>query len=446
MSGHGGCLRSKTASTYLKFVVVLKYIFRFMIPDKIEVESYRSFESKQSLYLRPLTLLFGKNNAGKSALLRVLPIVGDSLFSKGMTPIDMGSPAVRGARFQDLKWQGEGRSSTIDFSFGWNSGSIESYDIEISYEDRWNRIIPQSVSVKRRGKEAHRFTCEFVEEEQLDEVLTFRVEPNNSQQKRMVKLNWSGMIPTCLDEDFKGLFEELRVALEPMSGGVQWLTSAREAPERRSIPTGGASPRLGPKGKGVVNTLWVDEDVLTDVSNWYERNLSRRLDVVEEGGMLRTTLETTESAALNVDMIDCGEGFIQVLPVITALSMLRHPRSYTPGILGVEEPESHLHPRLQRALANRLCEVASETSDRRVVLETHSEHLLLGIRIAILEEYIDPEDVAIHWIEQTEDGRSTVRRAYFDENAELDGSWPSAVYKENTEMSRKIWDLQHSSE
>lgn len=417
-----------------------------MIPSEIEVENYRSFSDKQTLELRPLTLLFGKNNSGKSALLRTLPIVGDALFSKGMSPIDMDSPAVRGARFQDLKWRGEGRSSTIDFSIKWDNGPIEIYGVEISYEDRWNRIIPQSVFIKTQKGEIRQFTCEFVEEEQLDEVLTFRVERSDSEEKQLVKLNWSGMTPSCLEEEFEDLFRALGTALEPMSGGVQWLTSARQAPERRSIPPGGASPRLGPKGKGVVNTLRVDEDVLDDVSSWYENHLSRRLNVVEDGGMLRTTLETTESAPLDVDMIDCGEGFIQVLPVLTAMAMLRHPRSYTPEILAVEEPESHLHPRLQRALADRLCEVASEITDRRIVLETHSEHLLLGIRIAILENYIEPEDVAIHWIEQTEDGRSSVRRAYFNEDAELDGSWPPSVYEENTQMTRKIWSLQHTDE
>jgi predicted ATPase len=417
-----------------------------MLPTKIKVENYRSLEDKQRLDLRPLTLLFGKNNAGKSALLRALPIIGDSLSSKGMSPIDMDSPAVRGARFQDLKWRGEGRSATIDFRLEWEGKYIQSYEVNISYEENWNnRIAPRLINIETREKDFH-LTCEFNEEEELEEIITFRDITNNSQERQLVNLNWSGMTPTCQKEGYADLFEALGTALEPMTGGVQWLTSARQAPERRSIPPGGASARLGPRGKGVVNTLWVDENVLADASSWYEDHLSRRLNVMEEGGMLRTTLETTESAALDVDMVDCGEGFIQVLPVITALAMLRHPRSYTPGILAVEEPESHLHPRLQRALAKRLCGVASEITDRRIVLETHSEHLLLGLQIAILKGDIDPEDIAVHWIEQADDGRSSVRRAYFNEDAELDGSWPPSVYGENTDMSRKIWDLQHYDE
>jgi AAA15 family ATPase/GTPase len=220
-----------------------------MLPTKIKVENYRSFEDRQRLDLRPLTLLFGKNNAGKSALLRALPIIGDSLSSKGMSPIDMDSPAVRGARFQDLKWRGEGRSATIDFRLEWEGKYIQSYEVSISYEENWNnRIAPRLINIETREKDFH-LTCEFNEEEELEEIITFRDITNNSQERQLVNLNWSGMTPTCQKEGYADLFEALGTALEPMTGGVQWLTSARQAPERRSIPPGGASARLGPRGK-----------------------------------------------------------------------------------------------------------------------------------------------------------------------------------------------------
>lgn len=158
--------------------------------------------------------------------------------------------------------------------------------------------------------------------------------------------------------------------------------------------------------------------------------------------MLQTVLTPIEHAGFDVDIVDCGEGLIQVLPVLVALSMLSNSRAYAPSILAVEEPESHLHPKLQRALAEHICEVAADCPDRRIVLETHSEHLLLGIRIALLEGRIALDDVAIHWVEQTDSGSSDVHRVRFNKRAELAEAWPSAIYSDNTEMARKIWSLR----
>ena len=200
--------------------------------------------------------------------------------------------------------------------------------------------------------------------------------------------------------------------------------------------------RLGERGAGVVPALHLDQELSEAVSQWYEEHLSRRLRTVEDNRMLRTVITPSEDAGFDVDLVDCGEGLIQVLPVLTALEMLRNPRSHTASVLAVEEPESHLHPKLQRALAERLCEVACEATDRRIVLETHSQHILLGIRLAVLEGHIDREDVAIHWVTQSDDGSSDIRLAELDENADLGGEWPPSVYGDDTAMARRLWKLQ----
>lgn len=417
-----------------------------MIPSTIEVENYRAFADRQQLDLRPLTLLYGVNNAGKSALLRALPLIGDSLNSDGMTPLDFESQAVRGASFRDLRWQGSrAPSPTINFRFDWDEGEVDYYEVQVAYEDSWNRVVPRELTVRMRDHHEKRFICEFLDEEKLEEALTFRVREEDDVTEETLKLEWSGMVPTCHSESSAGLFAKLNEALKPMTGGVQWLTSIREAPKRRAAPPGGHPRRLGPRGSGIVPTLHIDEDIRTTVSEWYESHLSRRLSVFEDGGMLRTVLTPIDQAGFDVDIIDCGEGFIQVLPVLVALAMLNNPRSYTPPILAIEEPESHLHPKLQRALSEQLCEVATDSPDRCIVLETHSEHLLLGVRIALLEGRIEQEDIAIHWVEQTESGSSDVHRVHFDRNAELVEAWPSSVYSDDTEMARKIWELRQKN-
>lgn len=66
------------------------------------LKNYRSFVDRTTIELRPLTLLFGYNNYGKSTLLRILPLLADSLNGQSRTPLALDSPAVRGSHFNDL--------------------------------------------------------------------------------------------------------------------------------------------------------------------------------------------------------------------------------------------------------------------------------------------------------------------------------------------------------
>ena len=70
-----------------------------------QVEALRAFRDRASLELKPLTLLYGWNQAGKSTLLRMLPTLADAIFEK--TPIfDLTSPALFGSTFKELGWLG----------------------------------------------------------------------------------------------------------------------------------------------------------------------------------------------------------------------------------------------------------------------------------------------------------------------------------------------------
>ena len=61
----------------------------------------------------------------------------------------------------------------------------------------------------------------------------------------------------------------------------------------------------------------------------------------------------------------------------------------------VENPEAHLHPSAQAAMGEFLA--ISAASGIQVILETHSDHVLNGIRRAVKKGLITHHDVAIHF-------------------------------------------------
>lgn len=117
-----------------------------------------------------------------------------------------------------------------------------------------------------------------------------------------------------------------------------------------------------------------------------------------------------------VSVADVGFGVSQVLPVLVAVIAAE------PGqLIFVEQPELHLHPRAQVALAGVLADAAKRGV--RVVAETHSSLLLLGVQTLVAEGDLSPELVKLHWFTRREDGVTEVASADLDE-AGAYGEWP----------------------
>jgi predicted ATPase len=93
-----------------------------------------------------------------------------------------------------------------------------------------------------------------------------------------------------------------------------------------------------------------------------------------------------------------------------------------PGqLVYIEQPEIHLHPRAQVALAEIFAEAAARGV--RVVVETHSELFLMGIQALVAEDKLDPNAVKLHWFTRQADGSSKVTSADLDEMGAF-GDWP----------------------
>lgn len=118
-----------------------------------------------------------------------------------------------------------------------------------------------------------------------------------------------------------------------------------------------------------------------------------------------------------VSIADVGFGISQTLPVIVALLAAE------PGqMVYIEQPEIHLHPRAQMAMARILADAANRGV--RVVAETHSSLLLLGIQSLVAEGKLSPDKVKLHWFKRRpDDGVTEITSADLD-RAGAFGDWP----------------------
>ena len=130
-----------------------------------------------------------------------------------------------------------------------------------------------------------------------------------------------------------------------------------------------------------------------------------------------------------VNIADAGFGLSQTLPVVVALLTAEKDQ-----IVYLEQPEIHLHPQAQFKMAELLKDAAQRGV--RVVVETQSALLLLGIQTLVAEGKLSPDLVKLHWFTRDADGATTVTGADLDEQGAF-GDWPEDFGKVELEAESR---------
>jgi AAA domain, putative AbiEii toxin, Type IV TA system len=386
-----------------------------------------------SLRLRPLTLIYGFNNAGKSALLRSLVWWRDSWQHGQGQPLNLKSPALFGAGFDSLLTAGTQTPLEIAAEMSLPDGS----DVALSWR---LRPLPEILD-----HVVERFTC--LRQDVPPLILEWLADTGTTRQYSVemkggdagqVEVGFSGLLPSVPTPEWGSFFGSFP-ALPP----VHWLGS-RRAPPPRAFTLLGRVNELAPDGSGYAESLaWHERfgsngSPVRAVSDWFEIHLGVRFSLASNGSQISPVFAPKERPGAVFSAIESGQGLQEVLPV---LALLHLPRS-EPAVLAVEEPESHLHPRLHAALAVECVRTVQKQPGTKIVLETHSENILLAIQIEIAEGRLSPEDAVVHWVLTLPDGSATTQEITFDAQARPSRPLPAGVFAEDIAQSRRLLEAR----
>jgi predicted ATPase len=111
-------------------------------------------------------------------------------------------------------------------------------------------------------------------------------------------------------------------------------------------------------------------------------------------------------------------------------------------VVYIEQPELHLHPRAQVAMAR----VPADAANRgvRVVAETHSTLLLVGVQALVAEGVLDSAKVKLHWFQRDKQGRTQVRGGDLDQAGAF-GEWPEDFSDVELEAQSRYIDAAHAA-
>jgi len=120
---------------------------------------------------------------------------------------------------------------------------------------------------------------------------------------------------------------------------------------------------------------------------------------------------------------DVGYGIGQVLPVILQSGLSQR------GIIALEQPELHLHPRHQANLGSLFARSWRERGNQ-FIIETHSEQLILRLQKLIRKEELSHKDVCVLYVDRDENG-SHCQRLRLDETGKIIDNWPGGFFEES---------------
>ena len=144
------------------------------------------------------------------------------------------------------------------------------------------------------------------------------------------------------------------------------------------------------------------------------------LEEIKEGTNLYQAMVKTPSTSVPTTLTDVGFGVSQVLPALVLLYYV--PEGST---VLMEQPEIHLHPRVQSGLADVMLSVAA-ARNVQIIVESHSEHLMRRLQRRVAEKEAPSEDVRLYFVE-TKRGVAQASDLALNEWGEIE-NWPREFF------------------
>jgi predicted ATPase len=442
---------------------------------EIRWKNYRPFKDTDWITVRPLTILIGNNNSGKTSVVSPLLLMTQTMSSRDvLTPLVMRGPLIDAGTFKDII---HNRDTSQALFFGlryhlhdqskrsikpvgeYPPGAVE---LQLTSGERPEDIRLQEFALYDIYKRPYlsqirnadgTYSLAFVGDQKLSQdesraivesrPVNFMFSPTaalrNYQNPAKVTEETPSRQQSRAFNSYLGViafaFEEIRHLFRDLT----YVGPLREQPRRYYEIAGEMPLSVGSHGEHMANVIrrrFAHDHKPLD--SWIRKfEFGDRLRVRDLSDDLFSLYFKGAKNSFTANIADAGFGASQVLPLIVqALT------ADTESLTIAEQPEIHLNPRLQSVLADLFVEMAN--NDRRVIVETHSEHLLLRLRRLVADGTIDHQKVAIYFVEK-QDGVSHVKCIPVKQNGHID-QWPRGFFEDSLRESLALASAQSRNE
>ena len=393
---------------------------------ELSAQNFKSWQDTGKLQFAPLTGFFGANNSGKTSILQLLLLLKQTTES----PLSPEEPLYFGNAESlvnlgdfDAVIHRHNLAFSLGVSVSWKLPKVEKIHLDSTDSLSFSTVVSKRNENVQLDSFSYAFGPNIFKIGWTDRG--YMVIPSNISANPMPAdpMRCYGVTnPMGLREPFSHLQE----TFENLFSRVHHLGPLRRDPQHH-YNWGSYHPEdVGQHGENMVDSLLsgrvrllsIEEQIL----NWLQR-----LELIDSYDLHPTSngqkyefLVQQYKDGPKVRFTDVGFGVSQVLPVLTLCY-------YAPegSILILEQPEAHLHPKAQSELADVLIDVV-KNRNIQIILESHSEHLLLRLMRRIAEEEISADQTAFHFCE-IKDGNSRAEQLKVDEYGNI-SNWPQNFF------------------
>lgn len=413
--------------------------------ENLRIRNFKAWRDTGDIRMAPLTVFFGTNSSGKTSLHQLLLLLKQTAQSSDRkrvlhlgdrtTLVDLGS-------FSDVIFKHETKN-LLKFELRWSTPSLITVKDSYGGDSFASSNVAFEAGIAQGSKDRlHVDSMRF----DLGDPDHGGLQVRMIRQAKGDKFNFTAEgyhivhqpgrqwpLPPPIhfygfpDEAVAyyqntGFVADLTLQIEALLGATYYMGPLREYPERLYTWSGEVPEHAGIKGERAVEALLAGSDrgfnfkpkqrirqLQEVVARWLkEMQLIDSFEVkrIAKNRKEYEVLVQTRRNTPRVKITDVGFGVSQVLPVIVECF-------YVPAhsIVIFEQPEIHLHPRVQADLADLFIDAihAREGSVERgiqLIVESHSEHFLRRLQRRIAEERVSNEEVALYFCEPKSNGAS----------------------------------------
>ncbi|MBZ9598605.1 DUF3696 domain-containing protein [Streptomyces erythrochromogenes] len=384
--------------------------------DRLTLHNYKAFQHAE-IPLGPLTLLTGLNSSGKSSVLQSLALLRQSYESGDLAV----SPLLPEARQAGL------RTSVVNQGFLLNGELVGLGTGEDVLHEDFTEDEPRIGLAVDEGPYHYGWTAAYEPEQNLLPLLDVEL-PDTSEGGQERPAGPEAVTPAFFTAPFQYLHADRispaqfyprdhQVAIGRGFLGVRGEHTVNFLRHHRdeSVPAG---PLRHPEGAS---------DLLIDQTAAWMGELCPGVDIRAEAikgtdaVSLSYGFQGTLGATKRRRPGNVGFGLTYVLPIVVACLSAR------PGsLILLENPEAHLHPQGQTRMATLAASAAAQGA--QVIMETHSDHVLNGVRLAVKQGRVTPAQVVLHYFRGNGTGAEVVSPRV-NADGRID-QWPSGFFDE----------------
>ena len=459
---------------------------------KLSIANFKGFSGQHEIELAPITLLYGANSAGKSAILESLLLLSQSIRQASVSAEGAMEPLVFAGKNVDLGGfhatvNGHNLSKSIELGLTYEIGkgeSIdeESFEVAINWDHHLSRSVLESciysiksvpentVTFRRNRTSPSNSSVTAIADDGLKNVARIVAQSANRKLPNPQELdatilkimsesqyqNWSflpGIKPLerpdnheektkeelleffgkdLSHREWRSMLEDRFFSTRKKLISIRYIGPLRKSPTRIEPLVEHQATYVGNDGQGVASILYKAPEAVIKVNSYLTR-----MGIPYEVHVKRVDSEAsgTLGELIAIQLVDKRSNVVLSMEdvgfgISQILPLLVQLAVSKNNLVVIEQPELHLHPAIQANFGDLLIEGVSSADRTQFLIETHSEHLLLRLQRRIRSGELNSQSVAVYYVDAVENSGSGVLRLEMDKNGEFLTPWPNGFFPE----------------